>query len=633
MAAVGSKTTPATGSGSTGPVISAVAVPAHSGSNVVDPTGILAGASVAQAGAAPAVWLDNAYAELTSGATGQLSTTAPNENTLTCSTANFVTAGVLPGDRVVVSQIVTGQLTWTFAKTVQSVVSATQLAFTSNFISGGNMADVTGVSRAMGTLITTATAYFRVERAVAGVQADQTVTIGGTATSPTATTAALTVKVSVAGVPTSKPVTYAEPYLAYRELRTDLAMSPVTCSSVADIKMYIGEIDERNPGAVAAYVALVNSDAQVMFAGVPSDDTVGHSTVQANVRGSRSIYAIVPVTQNSQIITNWKADCVALADPSIAKFRVVLGNVALSTLKTIVASVSSGTVEANDGTHRNLLDNTQTFVTSGVQVNDIVTILATPYTVSAILSENRITVNGQPATGPATYTITRALTKDQQVADLVATANGLNSPRAVLVWPDTVSVSGVTNAYTGIASKQPGYYAAAAIGGMVAGLPPHQGFTYIGLAGVSQIYNSNTYFTDAQLDTLSSNGLFLLVQDAPTAAPYSYHEVTTNVQTLESSELMVVKNFDYVSLTIRNALTGFLGVYNVTTQTLDFLRAAVLAAASQLKANTYPKIGAPLIDLTITSLAVLPGSKDRVDLSCSVQIPRPLNRIGLHLLA
>jgi hypothetical protein len=96
---------------------------------------------------------------------------------------------------------------------------------------------------------------------------------------------------------------------------------------------------------------------------------------------------------------------------------------------------------------------------------------------------------------------------------------------------------------------------------------------------------------------------------------------------------MVVKNFDYVSLTIRNALTGFLGVYNVTPQALDFLRAAIMGAATQLKSKSYPKIGAPLLDLTIDSLAVLPGSADQVEIYCSVQIPRPLNRIGLHLKA
>ena len=222
----------------------------------------------------------------------------------------------------------------------------------------------------------------------------------------------------------------------------------------------------------------------------------------------------------------------------------------------------------------------------------------------------------------------RTLTKNQQVTDLVAVAQSFNSRRTVLVWPDVVDVAGVTGG-----ASQPGYYLSCAVGGITAGLPPHQGFTFLGIAGVSQIYHSNTYFTDSQLTDLSNGGWYVFAQQTPQALPYTIHQLTTDVSTLESGEYSVVKNFDFVSLFFVDILDEFLGIYNVTPEALLYLRAALNTGGETLKQRTYPKIGAPLTDFAILDLAVSALSGDRVVTHLSVGLPKPLNVIELHLVA
>lgn len=306
---------------------------------------------------------------------------------------------------------------------------------------------------------------------------------------------------------------------------------------------------------------------------------------------------------------------------------------------------------------RQILDTTATFISDGVVVGDVVqvpvppadagTSFTTTYsaTVSAVLSENRLQLAiGSDLPAPDSYVgytgvvdlgyrVVRTLSKAAQVTELVSVVESIASKRVVMVWPDSCDVAGVVNASTGVATAQPGYYLACAVGGMSAGLPPHQGFTNIGIAGIDAIHNSTRYFTEAQLTTLSNSGWYLFVQETSSSIPYCLHQLTTDVSTLENGELSIVRDFDYISLFYKDILDDFLGKYNVIDQTLDFLRAALNGGTAQLQSQKYARIGTPVISATVDSIAPLVGQKDRVEVYMTVEMPFPLNRVGLHLVA
>jgi hypothetical protein len=236
------------------------------------------------------------------------------------------------------------------------------------------------------------------------------------------------------------------------------------------------------------------------------------------------------------------------------------------------------------------------------------------------------------AVSSVTYRIVRALDKDGQVTELVARPASLNSGRAVICWPDLVDVAGLTLAGQ-TAPSQPGYYLACAVGGMIAALPSHQGFTNLGIAGIEKLYNSNTYFTDRQITQLSNGGWFVFQQDTPSALPYIVHQLTTSPATLQFGELSLVKNRDYVSMYLVDIVDDFIGPWNINKETIGFVYAAVQAGIDNLKLMNRPRIGAPIIDGRIVTLGESSVAEDRLELVVEGDFPKPLNTVALHLVS
>jgi hypothetical protein len=248
-----------------------------------------------------------------------------------------------------------------------------------------------------------------------------------------------------------------------------------------------------------------------------------------------------------------------------------------------------------------------------------------------------------PTTATLTYRVVRALDKTGQVTELISVAQSLKSRRAVICWPDLVDVSGLTDGSLARdpldplthqpAASQPGYYLSCAVGGMLASLPSHQGITNMGIAGISKLYNANTYFDDKQMTQISNGGWLLFQQDTPSALPYIIHQLTTDPSTLEFGEISLVKNFDFVSLFFSDILDDFLGIWNINDETITFINSALNAGIENLKLRRKVRIGAPIISGRITSVAESTVSSDRVEVYIEIDFPKPLNTIGLHLVS
>ena len=235
--------------------------------------------------------------------------------------------------------------------------------------------------------------------------------------------------------------------------------------------------------------------------------------------------------------------------------------------------------------------------------------------------------------GDMPYRISIDLDRDAQVTELNTITTGLKNSRCVMAWPNVCKVSGVENEKTGVQNWLHGQYLACAIGGMIAGLPSHQGFTFIAAGGVEQLDNSNFYFSDDQLTDLHDGGWYVFVQDSENSPPYTIHEVTTDTDTYENGELMNVKNFDYIALFYRDIMRTFIGRYNITPETLELLRDAFNTGTDFLQLRTFPRIGAPLLSAEITSLEQHASEVDRVEIYAEIEMPKVLNKIGLHLKA
>lgn len=426
-----------------------------------------------------------------------------------------------------------------------------------------------------------------------------------------------------------------------------------------------GKAEGSTGTAPTAIVKLTFTDTpavDLLTANVVPGDTL---VISADAAGTSrdGTYTVASVTSATELEINVPTTAITAASAA-ASIYIHGGDPNTDKVGTSVTPLALTDLTSAQGDDLYLLlrDDSGTFITSGVAAGDLLQLPVDPnetaldgtlvsLVVASVLSENRLLIvnNGAdtslvqnelphgvartggalaPTTAILRYQIVRTLSKDGQVSQLIAQAQSFNSRRTVLVWPDRVDVSGVVGGTT-----QPGYYLSCAVGGMTAGLPPHQGFTFLGISGISRIYDSNTYFKDDQLTDLSNGGWYVFAQQTPSSLPYTIHQLTTDPSTLESGEFSVVKNFDFISMYFVDILNDFLGVYNVNNDTLVLIRAALSIGGESLKLRTYSKIGAPLTYFSILDLGVSSVSGDRVVTRLGVGLPKPLNVVELHLVA
>jgi hypothetical protein len=317
--------------------------------------------------------------------------------------------------------------------------------------------------------------------------------------------------------------------------------------------------------------------------------------------------------------------------PEKAQYGMAIGNHALPLTVTPAAS-AVGSIIQDPG---NLLytifeDLTANFTGANpVLPGDKLTVGIVVKIVDVVVSANRVKVLvTSPFAGAATgqtYTISRTLTKDQQAASIAANSVAMKNKRVIMTYPNACQIDG---------EEASGFYLNCVAAGMISGLPPQAGITNKGAAVIEKVINTNwDYFTESQLDVIATGGTLLFVQETPTSLPFIRHQLTTDPGLLETGEISVVKNNDYLSLFFKGIVKPFLGDWNVTSELIQALTTAITQGIQFQKANKVAKIGAPLIDATIEELrAATEISPDRVEIKLSTIQPKPLNTIGLHMI-
>lgn len=436
-------------------------------------------------------------------------------------------------------------------------------------------------------------------------------------------------------------VTYGEVHIAYRALRTDLSGAIQVVASVDELTGTLGVATDSNPLGLAVQLALANTIGQIKCFAISSDDMSGYLDALDMAEANR-VYCLAPLTQDESIIAAFQQHVEQMSTPELAGWRIVLANTAIPSTQNI-GPYNSALVNANGGNNTITLvssayiltvSNGQ-FISDGVVPGDIVHITAgtgSPSPIGSmqvlnVVSNQQLQVQASGTATGVSYYITRTLTKSQQADVVAGTSRTFLSNRVVHIQPDIVGVN-----VGGVVKYLPGYYLTAALAGLISGLPVQQGLTNVGIAGISDLIHSNFYFTRAQLNTMAGAGTFLMVQQSQGSIPYCRHELTTDMSVLEYREVQQVKNFDFLSYYFRDLLNPFIGKWNITPDSLNTLRSTINAGGKLLMGKKLPKIGAPLVDFSITSLVQDPNNADMVDIVLPVKIPTVMNYVNLYML-
>jgi hypothetical protein len=430
-------------------------------------------------------------------------------------------------------------------------------------------------------------------------------------------------------------------YIGYRALRTDLSGTVMAITDQADNLGTFGDVSEMNPLALGVEIALANTTTRVRAIAVSSNDDTGYFAALALAEGER-LYALAPLTQSVSVAQAINIHVNGLSTPANASWRVgyvntaIPSTVAIGSWNATLVNSNSGnnTIALNTGSYV-LTSSNSTFISDGVVAGDTLVVTAgsgSPSPIGSmqilsIVSNQQIVVQALGVATGVNFYVSRTLSKTQKAAAVAATSNTLGSNRICHVQPDLVVVN-----IGGRNVVQPGYYLCAALAGLTAGFPAQQGFTNIGIAGISDLKDSNFYFTRAQLDTIAEAGTLLFVQETSGGIPYVRHELTTDMSVYEYRELQAVKNWDFLSYYFRDKLSPFIGKWNITPETLGVIHQTVDASALLLMSKKLPRIGAPLLGYTIDTLEQNPVNKDRVTLRIQTLQPKILNYLDVYLV-
>ncbi|MCB5270519.1 MAG: hypothetical protein LHW56_01590 [Candidatus Cloacimonetes bacterium] len=426
-------------------------------------------------------------------------------------------------------------------------------------------------------------------------------------------------------------------YVGYKALRTDLT-TVGTVESATEAASVLGTLTSDNPLGLGVLLTLANTDTPVKFLGVTEDSLAGYTAAKDTLELVDNVYGLVPLTQNPAILNIFKAHCEAMSQPEVGLWRRCFVSTQLMTDK-VLSEGTTGAVETKSGEGRLLFrDVSGSFMSDLVSAADQLELLnpdgsvAFSVLVEEVIGDDLLEVTSVFPDAEAealtswagAYQIKTFLDKTQQAAELRLVSQSFGSQRVCHIWPDTAVVEG---------EQVPGYYLGCAVAGMVAGLPSHQGLTRISVAGIEGLYNANDYFTQSQLDTIADGGTFIFLQQNTSSPPYIRHQLTTDMSTLELRELSFCKNFDYVCVLLKEVLDQFLGKYNIVPSTLALLQTAAEAVLESLRLNNLPKIGSPVLNYKVDSVAQLEAIRDRVEMYVSVNFPYVLNTIGLHVVS
>jgi hypothetical protein len=451
--------------------------------------------------------------------------------------------------------------------------------------------------------------------------------------------------------PVKLEVSAAKVFVHHRDLLQDNVNSIGGIRSSGEIESKLGTIHPDNPIAQAVYDAVLNSNnAVVYFLGVESNDLTGYNAAIEIAKKSDKVYSFVPLTFDREIQDAVIAHVNAFSTPEVGRWRIAW--IAAQDVKTSTiygqkedGSDYVGTITDDlqvPGTQYRLLTIPGArFIDDGIRANDAIRfnfrlsadgkVTYDEYFVDEVRTQTTLALTTSlvaPLNSPVKVEVIRHYTRDERANNIAHIGGDYNNRRVRAVFPDSYKANGVT--------KQ-GYFLAAGLAGLRSGVVPHQGLTNTQILGVDDLSKVVAEFTQDQLNVMAEQGIWIVTQEVVGATAYVRHQLTTAEASLNTSEDSITTNVDSISYALKNALSPYIGTYNVNRENVIVIRDALIAelyfratSTGTVRAGNQLTSFTPATD--IVRLEQNPTYKDRIDVEVRLNVPYPLNFINLKLV-
>lgn len=464
-------------------------------------------------------------------------------------------------------------------------------------------------------------------------------------------------------------------YIQYKGLRKDVSAVAKVAGvlRVTDqlvLTSVLDPINEQNPLGFGLYMTLINAPG-LEVKGLGIDEVTGGAPEGTEAAWARAagfleaeeVYAIAPLTQNEVVHGIFSTHVVAMSEPEQGGERIAFINKKMPTRKNPVIASSGSQANSTASDNQMLLDSNpaaglvnaglnpaQPFTPEmGVYMEFSVNGELRRYNVSsvsgALVNFNTTFTGSQNTDGfYTTTTLTESVINAawslkvrgasimvpgsnperpdySLMSEVVAEANNsFKNRRLYSVFPDTIKTT-----IDGIEKSLPGYYACAAIVGMVAGQPPQQGFTNFPITGLTGVVGTEK-FSKKQLNVLAGGGTYILIQDVQGGAVTSRHQLSTDLTSVETRELSVTKVVDFTAKFLRSSIRNFIGVSVIDSTFLDTIGTAITGILKFL-IDTGVLNGAE-----INNILQDEAQPDTVLVDVTLEVPYPCNYIRLTLV-
>lgn len=240
-------------------------------------------------------------------------------------------------------------------------------------------------------------------------------------------------------------------------------------------------------------------------------------------------------------------------------------------------------------------------------------------TISKFVATNSAPEERREMTGIVSIDHGEMATIDEVLNTIGAGAAAINNQRMVVVYPDkaTYSVSPNLDVEVG------GGVIAAAIAGAEYGNPVQQPLTRAALPSQFKAV-VGVPMSRSEKNRLAAQGVMVLENN--NGRVVIRHQLTTDMSSVESREMSVVRIVDYTSKYLRSSLEGYIGKRNIDAETLVTMEATLRAAKNKLVSDRIAK------DVTVSEIMQVEDAPDTLALTASVQPPYPCNRVEIILL-
>lgn len=445
------------------------------------------------------------------------------------------------------------------------------------------------------------------------------------------------------------PVVSAAVAVSYRALRQDLINDFTTITSYSNAQGKIGSLNINNPMSVAA--SIVNAaigDLSYRILPIESDDNNGYMKALDILSTNERVYVIVPLTDDKDVISAFATHCSTQSMPEKSKWRIMYANMPMPITKVVI-EYNGGQLAKGLSENTVFLKDTANgvFVTNRCRVTDFVDIYnaknAYQYSLQLLEVFNETVASASAVKWVRTsegyvetqdvlevnslqdvnYEVVRVLDTQGMCEAIGGIAESFKNKRLRYVMPDTIMLN-----VNSVDELCPSYYLCVALGAMRAGLPPHQGFSTMGISGIKRVLRSNLLFTEDQLAEMAGRGVFWVCQDAPEELPYVLYQTTTDNGQLEVSEDSIVAVIDYASKYYKNNLKNVLGRYNVNSISVNYVTNVINACTDDMVSTSYQYIG-PII--TSGTLLGIETDKDKIKPTIRIEVPYPVNGVDVTL--